>query len=62
MRMKPVIVNQLSAEFGKILSQHRSQPIVIDDPSPAAPWRIPAEAEILVTGSFPGWRETPRDW
>lgn len=62
MRVKPVIVNQLSAEFGKILSQHRSHPVVIDNPSPAEPWRIPAEAEILVTGSFPGWRETPRDW
>ncbi|MCD2182866.1 NAD(P)-dependent oxidoreductase [Rhizobium sp. GN54] len=59
---KPVIVNHLGADFGRRIAQHPSAPVVIDDPFPAEPWRIAAEAEILATGSFTAWRLTPQDW
>lgn len=59
---KPVIVNQISEEFGRHAARHPSSPKVIDDLSPAEPWQIAAEADILVTGGFSAWKQTPPDW
>lgn len=59
---RPVIVNQLGKAFGNFVALHPSAPVVIDDPSPAEPWHIPAEAEVLVTSGFPAWRQTPGGW
>jgi len=58
----PVIVNQLSPEIGAALAAHASRPRVIDDIKPDEPWRIPEDAEILVTGGFAAWKNTPDDW
>jgi phosphoglycerate dehydrogenase-like enzyme len=59
---RPVILNQLGPELGKALEEHPSSPVVIQDSVPAEPWKIAAEADILVTGGFAGWKQAPRDW
>ncbi|WP_133170152.1 NAD(P)-dependent oxidoreductase [Kumtagia ephedrae] len=58
-RRRPVIVNHLDAGFGRLVAAHPSQPVVVDDLSPAEPWRIDPEADILVTRMLPGWSRTP---
>ncbi len=60
-RRRPVIVNHLGAEFGRLAAAHPSQPLVIDDFAAAEPWRICPEAEVLVTRALPGWSGTPVD-
>lgn len=59
---RPVILNQLGPELGKVIERHLSAPVVIEDPFPAEPWKVASQADILVTGGFVSWKQTPRDW
>lgn len=56
---RPVIVNQLDADLGRRVAEHPSRPVVIDDPSPQEPWKIPPKADILVTRGLAEWAMTP---
>ncbi|MBT9385093.1 glyoxylate reductase (NADP(+)) [Pseudooceanicola sp. CBS1P-1] len=55
----PVIVNQISAAFGQRIAALPCAPVVIDCLDRDAPWRIPPEAEILLTRAMPSWRQAP---
>jgi hypothetical protein len=54
MRNNPVIINQVSTEFGAAIAAHASAPIVIDHLQAERPWELP-EGEILVTNAS-AWR------
>lgn len=57
----PVIVNQIDAEFGKLLAAHPARPKVIDCLDRERPWDIPDDAEGLVTRAFKAWADAPAD-
>ena len=59
--MRPVIVNQLGPEIGERIAAHPSQPMVLDDETPAAPWELDPTADILLTRAFSAWRTAPME-
>ncbi len=58
MRKNPVIINQVSVEFGAAFAAHASAPVVIDHIKPERPWELPDGGEILVT-NLSAWRNAP---
>lgn len=54
----PVVINQLGARVGERLAAHPARPVVVDQPPDLPPWRLPSEADVLVTGPG-GWRNAP---
>lgn len=59
---RPVIVNHLSPEVAAALASHASKPEVINDLQSTQPWKLPEGADVLVTATLAGWKETPADW
>ncbi len=55
---QPVIANQLGPEVSAALAAHPVQPRVCDIEIGDAPWQVD-EAEILLTGPHPSWRDAP---
>lgn len=58
MQKNPVIINQVSVEFGAAIAAHASAPVVIDHIKPERPWELPDGGEILVT-NVSAWRNAP---
>lgn len=61
MRNNPVIINQVSVEFGAAIAAHASAPTVIDHIRPERPWELPDGGEILVT-NLSAWSNAPADF
>jgi phosphoglycerate dehydrogenase-like enzyme len=62
---RPVIVNQLGPEVGEALNAHWSRPTIIDGFDAAAPWNIPAGADVLLTRPGVAWKsrhDKPENW
>jgi len=53
-----LVLNQLGPEVGAALAQHAARPLVFDAPPNAPPWEV-GEADILLTGPQPHWRDAP---
>ncbi len=56
--MPPLILNQLGPEIGSALASHALRPPVLHAGRDGAPWQS-GEAEILLTGPSPSWRDAP---
>ncbi len=54
--MGPVVVQQISEDFGAALRAHPSAPRVIDHLENDRPWRVDPAAEVLVTYPYPAWK------
>ncbi|MGG6898540.1 NAD(P)-dependent oxidoreductase [Rhizobium sp. BR 315] len=54
-----VVVNHLGEALGSALSAHPCKPIVETASTPDRPWAIREDANILITGTLPGWRDAP---
>jgi phosphoglycerate dehydrogenase-like enzyme len=53
-----LVLNQLGPEIGAALASHALKPRVFDAPSDVPPWDI-GDADILLTGPRPHWRDAP---
>ena len=56
-----VVVNQIGPAIGATFEAHPARPTVIADLSPAEPWRVPPEADVLLTRPHPSWRQAPKE-
>ncbi|WP_353619468.1 NAD(P)-dependent oxidoreductase [Rhizobium sp. ICMP 5592] len=57
---RPVVLNQLGAEFDNVLGAHWSQPVVVPGYGEDRAWDIPKGVDVLLTRPGPGWKAAPR--
>jgi phosphoglycerate dehydrogenase-like enzyme len=53
-----LVLNQLGPEIGAALAGHAAQPRVFDAPPGRPPWDV-GDADVLLTGPQPHWRDAP---
>jgi phosphoglycerate dehydrogenase-like enzyme len=53
-----LVLNQLGPDIGAALARHATRPRVFDAPANVPPWDV-GDADILLTGPQPHWRDAP---
>jgi phosphoglycerate dehydrogenase-like enzyme len=56
---RPVVLNQLGAEFNDVLGAHWSQPVVVPGYNEERVWDIPKGVDVLLTRPGPRWKVAP---